>query len=106
MSIRLPVRRRCTSLYPESGVCCVLQVGHHGLHKNRLRTWAEATTTCPDLRTVCGLTYEEWEAEMVKHEAELRDATERGDAEGIESGMNDVSVCSYVLGLPIWKETT
>lgn len=104
--MRLPVRKRCTSLYPESGVCCVLQVGHHGLHKNRLRTWAEETPTLPEMRQVCGLTYEEWQSELTKHEAELLDATERGDAESIESGLNDVSVCSYVLGLSYWNEAT
>jgi hypothetical protein len=53
-----------------------------------------------------GLTRDEWLERRNTAQRELDEAVHLGDAESIESGLNDVSVCEYVLGLSFWKEQT
>lgn len=97
---------RCQSLYPGTGFACVQEKGHKGQHRNGRRKWVTPPVEPPDALVLLGLTRDEWLERRNTAQRELDEAVHLGDAESIESGLNDVSVCEYVLGLSFWKEQT
>lgn len=94
---------RCQSLYPDTGFACVQEKGHKGQHRNGRRKWVTPPVEPPEALVLLGLTRDEWLERRNTAQRELDEALHLGDVEGIESGMNDVSVCEYVLGLPFWR---